>query len=168
MTVIVNAGIKYNEYSMDHIKELVCIGQEMKKKYADYDEMQASEFDNYHFTEWYFIDMGWEFQNYCPGEIKTFYRIGEPRINQELGCYRCSFNYADDRPEMGVSVIDSEWLNGLSCRYFDIRRGVYSIPGFKIPYRGGDGETLIRPMGWAKKTRIRTWEGIQKRLKKCS
>ena len=103
--------------------------------------------------------------------IGEFYRIGEPRENG-YGKYKPSWNYAEDRPEDGVSVVTSAWLNSMKSVFFNTtdenieKRGVYKIRGFALPSSGGDGETLICPLDWAEKTRIRTRDGLERAVKR--
>lgn len=101
---------------------------------------------------------------------RVFYRIGEPTVNQG-GYYLPSWNSAEDKREIGVSVITLEWLHSLKSVLFGAHdedtlrtRGVYRITGVLIGY-GGDGEPLIIPTQWAKKTRIRTYAGLEKAVK---
>lgn len=101
----------------------------------------------------------------------TFLRIGEPQINQGV-YYMPSWNSAEDRREIGVSVITLEWLHSLKSVLFGAHddetlrsRGVYRITGVVIGY-GGDGEPLIVPTKWAEKTRIRTYAGLENAVKK--
>lgn len=85
---------------------------------------------------------------------KEFYRIGEPKMN--YNCYSPSFNFAENKPEEGVSVVTTEWLQSLKSIFFGTddatlkRRGVYKIKGFVIGF-GGDDEPLIYPTDFAEK-----------------
>lgn len=105
----------YNEFSFEKIKELVKQGQDAATKYSTMmDLLYSKEFG---FAEWEYIAMGFENPDWEIGEIKTFYRIGEPLIN-DGGAYRNSYNYAADRPEDGVSVVTTEWLHSLKSVFF--------------------------------------------------
>lgn len=79
-----------------------------------------------------------------------------------------SYNFAEDRPEDGVSVVTAAWLNSFKSVFFNTtdenisKRGVYKIKGFSLPGTGGDNETMICPMDWAVKTDIKTREDLEK------
>lgn len=154
----------YNEFSFEKIKELVKQGQDAATKYSTMMDLLYSQ--EFGFAEWEYIAMGFENPDLEIGEIKTFYRIGEPLIN-DGGAYRNSYNYAADRPEDGVSVVTTEWLHSLKSVFFGTSdeklkaRGVYKIRGFELPGCGGDGEKLIKPVDWAEKTDIVTREGLE-------
>ena len=102
-------------------------------------------------------------------KIETFYRIGNCRQDETYNYYYNSWNFADDRREIGVSVITKEWLNSLKSVFFGTStekikaRGIYKIEGIVIG-RGGDGEPLIIPTSWAEKTKIRILKGLKKIL----
>lgn len=100
-------------------------------------------------------------------EEKTYYRIGEPVIDTYGNYYKPSYNFADDRPEIGVSVVTISWLNSLKSVFFGAHdpeklkvRGIYEIKGVCIGFGG-----LIYPTGWAKKTKLRSVSGLIKALK---
>lgn len=157
-------------FSKEEISKYINRGKKYREKYGDYISFAYSDdYDQYGIVEHNLIHIGWNNPDFEP-EIKTFYRIGRPR-EDGYGFYYPSYNFADDRPEEGVSVVTEEWLNSLKSVFFgtsdeDIRKkGVYSIVGFAIPNVGGDGETLIFPTEYAKNTRIRTRNGLLKAIK---
>lgn len=156
--------MNYNEFSFEKIKKLVKEGQDASTKYDTLGELLHSR--DFGFSEWEYISMGFENPNWEIGEIKTFYRIGEPLID-DGGTYHNSYNHAADRPENGVSVVTAEWLHSLKSVFFGTTdeilkaRGVYKIRGFELPGRGGDDEKLIKPIDWAEKTDIVTREGLE-------
>lgn len=157
-------------FSKEEISKYINRGKKYREKYGDYISFAYSDdYDQYGIVEHNLIHIGWNNPDFEP-EIKTFYRIGRPR-EDGYGFYYPSYNFADDRPEEGVSVVTEEWLNSLKSVFFgtsdeDIRKkGVYSIVGFAIPNVGGDGETLIFPTEYAKNTRIRTRSGLLKAIK---
>lgn len=159
---------KYESLTLEEMKKIAEIGNRL----GEYTYENADEYDRE--LSCIGLNLNWvmfnaaAFLNVNPEEItiKTWYRIGEPRIN-EYGCtYYSSYNFADDRPECGVSVIDEQWFNTISSRFFDIDgRGVYKIEGVRIG-TGSDGEPLIYPTNWAEKTRIRSKTGILKAITK--
>ena len=157
----------YNEFSFEKIKKLVKEGQGAATKYSTLGELVHSK--DFGFREWEYIAMGFENPDWKIGEIKTFYRIGEPLID-EGGAYVNSYNYAADRPEDGVSVVTTEWLHSLKSVFFGTTdeilkaRGVFKIRGFELPGCGGDDEKLIKPIDWAEKTDIVTREGLEEAL----
>lgn len=154
----------YNEFRFEKIKELVKEGQDAATKYDTLDELIHSQ--DFGFAEFEYIAMGFENPDWEIGEIKTFYRIGEPMID-EGGAYVNSYNHAADRPEDGVSVVTTEWLHSLKSVFFGTTdeklkaKGVYKIRGFELPGCGGDDEKLIKPIDWAEKTDIVTREGLE-------
>ncbi len=162
--------MEYNQYSYGKIKNLIATGQEAARKGLREEELVRNS--SFSLPEFEFVMIGLENPDFVPGEIQYFYRIGEPRMDVTGSCYVNSYNYADDRPENGVSVVTTEWLNNLKSVFFgtsddDIKnRGVYKIKGFVVPGCGGDDEILICPMDWAEKTRIRTRAGLARAVKK--
>lgn len=159
---------KYNQYSIEYIKKLIEKG---KKHISEYDSLdELIHFTDYTLPELEFVQIGFCFPDFTP-EAKYFLRIGEPTID-ESNCYRASYNYADDKREAGVSVVSTTWLHSLKSVFFNTtdeniaQRGVYKIYGFQLPQKGGDDEPLICPLDWAKKTKIRTREGLEKAVKK--
>ena len=160
--------MKYNQFSFEKIKKLIAEGQEAAKKYNTEEEMAYAT--NYSLAEYEFVSMGFNNPDFVVGEIKEFYRIGEP-IQDGYGCYKSSWNFAEDRPEAGVSVVTTAWLHSMKSVFFNttdekIRlRGIYKIKGFVVPGVGGDDEILICPMDWAEKTRICTRSGLEKAVK---
>lgn len=158
----------YNGYSYKTIKKLISKGQEFSKKYSTLNELLYSE--NVSFDEWELIALGYENPNYIP-QIGTFYRIGEPILDIHKGCYRPSYNFAEDRSEEGVSVVTTKWLNSLKSIFWGAddekikKLGVYKITGVILPYVGGDDEITIFPLDYAKKTYIKTRNGLERAVK---
>lgn len=132
--------MKYNEYSYETIKKLIAEGQEFKKKGWTEEEIVWN--NDYCLSESRFVMIGYNNPDFILGEIKEFYRIGEPAIDS-YGCYLSSFNRPEDRREDGVSIVTSSWLSSWSGLFFGTddetiaRRGVYKIKGFLLPSRGG-------------------------------
>ena len=160
--------MEYNQYSFETIKKLINIGKKYASKYNDIDELM---YDNdYEINQLEFIAIGFENPDFEP-EIKEFYRIGEP-ITNEYGCYKSSYNFAEERYENGVSVVTTAWLCSMKSVFFNTtdekiaKSGVYKLTGFALPCAGGDDELLIVPLDWAEKTRIRTRAGLGKAVKK--
>lgn len=158
---------EYNEYSFSRIKKIIEKGKIARKEGKN--EIQILNMAG-SCGEFEFLKMGYDNPDFNP-TIGEFYRIGEPR-EDGYGKYRPSWNYADDRPEAGVSVVTLSWLNSLKSVFFNTtdenieKRGVYKICGFALPSEGGDEETLICPLDWAEKTRIRTRDGLERAVKK--
>lgn len=160
--------MKYNQYSFETIKKLINIGKKYANKYNDINELiYNTDYDN---SQLEFIAIGFENPDFEP-EIKEFYRIGEP-ITNEYGCYKPSYNFAEERYENGVSVVTTAWLCSMKSVFFNTtdekiaKVGVYKLTGFALPSVGGDDELLIMPLDWAEKTRIRTRAGLEKVVKK--
>lgn len=161
---------KYNQYSISKIKNLIAQGAEAANDYASIDDLLYSH--DYTLSEFELVEIGFQNPNFVPGEVKEYYRIGEPIIDKFTGTYKPSYNFADDKPEIGVSVVTIEWLNSFKSIFFgtsdeDIEaKGVYKIKGIELPSTGGDDETLILPIDWAVKTKIRTRAGLKAAVKK--
>ena len=105
-------------------------------------------------------------------EERVFFRIGEPTLKRGAFQYAPSTNFAEQKSETGVSVVTPAWLNSLKSVFFGAHddsklaaRGVYAIKGVVIGY-GGDGEPLIYPTAWAKKTRIKTYDDLERAVAK--
>lgn len=162
-------NVEYNEYSYETIKRLISEGQKAAKEYDSINDFLYAT--DYTFSEWEYVGLGSEYPDWEIGEIKTYYRIGEPAIDRD-GRYANSYNHADDRPEAGVSVATIGWLHSFKSVFFSSddeaikRRGVYKIVGFELPNLGGDDEILIRPMDWAERTDINTREELEHAVQK--
>lgn len=154
---------EYNCYSVETLREYY----EMGKNYSNEYELYSLGINSVDLFRMARLGMNNEVIDFAE---KTFYRIGEPRKNAYENAYENSFNFADEKPEIGVSVITENWLNSLKAVFFGIsneklqNKGVYKIKGIIIGY-GGDDEPLIYPTDWAKKTKIRSVTGILKAIK---
>lgn len=164
---------KYNGYSGKTVKRLFELGKEYEQK-----GMTTSEVINC------LAELGFESDEACEIafagmkygdriaiEEKNWYRIGEPAIDWYGDCYKNSYNYADERPEEGISVVTSKWLHSLKSVFFGAHddatlksRGVYRIKGVQIGF-GGDDEPVIYATDWAERTKIRTFAGLEKAVK---
>ena len=162
--------MKYNQYSYKTIKRLFEEGQKLAEIYHTEEDMVHAT--NYNISEYMFVAMGFCNPDFVLGGVQEFYRIGEP-VHDGYGCYKPSWNFAEDRPEGGVSVVTTAWLHSFKSIFFNttdenIRsRGVYKIKGFVVPGSGGDDEILVCPLDWAERTKIRTREGLARAVKKC-
>lgn len=99
-------------------------------------------------------------------EIKTYYRIGEPQIDDCGNFYKPSYNFADQKYEYGISVVTKSWLNSLKSVFWNAElrcktHGIYSFRGVQIGV-GGDDEPVVMPIEWAKKERIHSISGLKK------
>lgn len=159
--------MKYNQYSFDKIKGLISAGA----RAAENGTTERELCERYSLPEFEFVQIGFHHPDFVPGEIREYYRIGEPRKDEMTGCYKPSWNSAEDRPEDGVSVVTTAWLNSFKSVFFNTTdekiksRGVWKIKGFALPSCGGDDETIICPLDWAEKTRIRTRAGLERAVK---
>lgn len=104
-------------------------------------------------------------------EERVFLRIGKPSLDGSGQQYANSFNFAEQMPEAGVSVVTTGWLDNLKSVFFGAHddakiaaRGVYAIKGVVIS-SGGDDEPLIYPTAWAVKTKIKTHNALRKAVK---
>lgn len=164
--------MKYNEYSFSTIKKLISQGQEAAKKGVTKEEFTYTT--DYSLAEYEKIMIGFDYPDYDFNnvEIKEYYRIGEPILNAG-GSYKPSYNFAEQRPEDGVSVVTLGWLHSFKSIFFNTtnenikKRGVWKIKGFALPSKGGDDELLIIPLDFAEKTKIRTRDGLEKAVKKA-
>lgn len=164
----------YNGYGIKTISKLFELGKEFKQK-----DMNTSEV----------VDALWELgyqdveslnivsagMNYGDRigtiEERTYYRIGEPIVDSYGSFYKNSYNYAEDRPEIGISVVTENWMNSLKSVFFGAHdneklkaKGIYKIKGVQIGF-GGDDEPIIYATDWAEKTKITTVNGLMKAIK---
>lgn len=170
--------MKYEKLTAKEIARYMAIGSTIASEGKNFDTTIEEMIYNDEFEMWEidsnaieFVKMGYEGRT-LPEE-KTYYRIGEPRINHYNGTYYNSHNFADDKQESGISVVTTEWLQSLKSVFFGAHnddtlkaRGIYKIRGIQIGI-GGDGEPLIYAVDWAEKTRIRTYAGLEKAVKAC-
>ena len=168
----------YTHGSKEQIKELIRMGQQAE----DNAELRYLAEDRYGRDAYPLLRMGYENPDMNVDEYvdnlkeKEYYRVGEPRVRVGYNgdhdyYYDLSNNFADDRPEYGVSAISGDWLNSLKSTFYGTddaklkARGIYKVKGIELPYTGGDGEPMIFPTDWAEKTRIRTRAGLEKAVK---
>lgn len=164
---------KYNGYSGKVIKQLFEIGRDCEQKGMTTSEVvdRLAEL-GFGSDEAYDIAIaGMKYGDRITIEEKIWYRVGEPAFDWHGDCYKSSYNYADERPEDGISVVTIEWLHSLKSVFFGAHdddklknRGVYRIKGIQIGF-GGDDEPVIYATDWAEKTRIRTFTGLEKAVK---
>lgn len=84
---------------------------------------------------------------------KTWERIGCPRYDETADEYRPSYNFRDNRNELGLSVIDDEWTTRINYAWWQdsiAQRGMWVIKGVQCGW-GSDGEPVIIPTGSATK-----------------
>lgn len=161
---------KYNSWNLENIKRIYEFAKELHglSVYEQYDRLpEKYAMDSDAATLMSAFTDAIDHNLDLTLEVKDFYRIGEPRMNYD-GTYRPSWNYADNKPELGISVVTSEWLDSFKAIFFGAHddeklatRGIYKIKGVQIT-TGGDDEPLIYAMDWAEKTKIRTLEGLRK------
>lgn len=78
-------------------------------------------------------------------EEKTWKRIGEPTYDTFYEDWSCSRNFAEQKNESGVSVMDDNWGNTVSGMFIKTQaesRGIYEMKGIQVAW-GSDGEPLI-------------------------
>jgi hypothetical protein len=158
--------IEYNAYSIESIRKIYSIGKSCKSIEEVVDKMNGKSLDAIMIAE-----AGMKYGDSITIEEKTWYRIGEPAVNVYEACYKNSYNFADDCPEDGVSVVTESWLDSVKAVFFGAHdndklasRGIYEIKGVMIGF-GGDDEPLIYPTDWAKKTKVKTLNGLKKLIK---
>jgi hypothetical protein len=70
-----------------------------------------------------------------------------PEADEFTGC-RCSYNYRDQEPEAGVSLMEvddgPETQDKISAMFIDTgNRPPVRVQGYLLPWRGSDGEPLV-------------------------
>jgi hypothetical protein len=158
--------MEYNGYSIESIKKIYEIGKSCKSIEEIVNKMGNKGLDAIAIAE-----AGMKYGDSMTIEEKSWYRIGEPAVDIYGACYKNSYNFANDCPEDGVSVVTESWLNSLKSVFFGAHdnkelasKGIYEIKGVMIGF-GGDDEPLIYPTDWAKKTRVKTFNGLKKLVK---
>lgn len=157
----------YNEYSHQKIKNLIERGQ--KKPMGNESNDGSISLENISVHEGHFMELGVSFPDFKIGEIREYYRLGVTAV--EDGRYMPSYDFLSGKPEYGVAVLTSAWMDGLSKSFYGITdsmlvsRGVYKIKGWTLPVRGKCGELLVVPMDWAVKTDIRTVEELEQAVR---
>ena len=172
---------EYNGFSIKSLLKIAKVAQELKESgkeiivnyyHDDFSEALKDYFPSGYILEVIASDLCHKMYNHniTQDDIKekTFYRIGEPRFNEYNGEYYPSYNYADDIREIGVSIVTPEWLDSIKSVFFGAHnndtiraRGVYEIKGVELS-KGGDGEPLIYPTGYAYKTNIKSYARLRK------
>lgn len=152
ITKLFNLAKEFTEKNMNN-HEVVCTLMEMG--YTDTDAMNI-------------VDAAMKYGDKITVEEKTWYRIGEPIKNAYGNAYKSSYNYAEDHPECGISVVTANWMHSLKSVFFGAHdddkikaKGVYKIKGVQIGF-GGDDEPLIYATDWAEKTDITTVDELEK------
>ena len=152
-------------WNIDEIKNLLMKGQNIKNNNELYDVMSK-----YSLIEFEIISIGYDLKNEDINfNIHTYYRIGEPKVNEMGTAYLPSYNFATEKREKGVSCISLNWLNSLKSVFFNItderieKDGIWEIKGIKIA-TGGDDEPLIIPVDWAKKTNFKSIDKVRETL----
>ena len=168
----VNIMAKYDAYGIKSITKLYKIGKECAEQNLNaYEVIEKLEELGYNVLEAIkIVNAGMKYGDRLTLEEKTWYRIGEPIVELYGDYYKPSYNYADDRPEEGISVITKKWMNSLKSVFFGAHddekiaaKGVYKIKGVQIGF-GGDDEPLIYATDWAEKTSIKTFDEIMEVL----
>ena len=164
----------YNAYGLKTIKKYAEIGKQFAQEGLTWEKIMDRLPESKIFDQdiLKFVDIGYRYGDKIEIVEREFYRIGEPRFCHEGNYYYPSYNYAEDRPENGISVVTTAWLHNLKSVFFGAHddeklrsRGIYKIKGVVIGF-GGDNEPLIYATDWAKKTRIRTYNGLEKAVAK--
>mgnify|MGYP004668670961 CR=1 FL=1 len=165
---------KYNAYGLKTIKKYVEMGKQAALNGTPLDVIANQLFESgvYSSEPMKFVEAGYRYGDKIEIVEREFYRIGEPAIGCYGNCYHASYNYAEDAPEEGISVVTNDWLHSMKSVFFGAHddeklrsRGVYKIKGVVVGF-GGDDEPLIYATDWAKKTRIRTYNGLEKAVAK--
>ncbi|WP_276773827.1 hypothetical protein [Ruminococcus champanellensis] len=165
---------KYNAYGLKTIKKYAEMGKQFAQEGLTWeriiDRLPESKMFDQDILK--FVDIGYRYGDKIEIVEKEFYRIGEPTIDCYGNCYHASYNYAEDKPEDGISVVTTAWLHSMKSVFFGAHddeklqsRGVYKIKGVVVGF-GGDDEPLIYATDWAEKTRIRTYNGLEKAVAK--
>ena len=164
---------KYDCYGINSITKLYNFGKECAENGMSVYEMIDKLYEmGYKDTEAVKIaGAGATYGDDITIEEKTYYRIGEPIREMYGDYYKPSYNFADDRPEDGISVVTENWLHSLKSVFFGAHddekiaaKGVYKITGVQIAI-GGDNEPLIYATDWAELTEIKTFEELEAAVK---
>lgn len=119
-------------------KKYYDMGSQASKKYSDmFDAMYEMRVDFWAAQKAF--DMGF---HGIAWEVKEYQRLG----NIPEGP---SFNYMDQSPEHGVSVITDEWKQTIHGMFFMEKYGNRKIVTFRgvfVGHFGGDGEPLVLPV----------------------
>lgn len=84
-------------------------------------------------------------------EEKTWRRLGNIRYDELAGCYCSSWNHAEGKRELGVSVMDEEWEASFHGKWMAAEdRDVYEFSGIQVGW-GSDGEPVVIPTSVPKK-----------------
>lgn len=67
--------------------------------------------------EVHFMELGVSFPDFEIGEIREYYRLGVTAV--EDGRYRPSYDFLSGKPEYGVAVLTSAWMDGLSKSFWE-------------------------------------------------
>lgn len=164
----------YNAYGIKTITKLFELGKEFKEKNMNTSEVVDALWElGYQDVESLnIVSAGMNYGDRIDTiEERTYYRIGEPIVDSYGSFYKNSYNYAEDRPEIGISVVTENWMNSLKSVFFGAHdneklkaKGIYKIKGVQIGF-GGDDEPLIYATDWAEKTQIHTVNGLMKAIK---
>lgn len=115
-------------------------GKKLAKVYGDmYDAIYEERIPDY----WPILkafQMGFDGQ---PWEVKEYERLGDGPSGGP------SYNYREQMPEKGVSVITDEWLKSIAGIFFTAKYGdrkMVKFNGVFTGFYGGDGEPLVLPV----------------------
>ena len=163
---------KYNSYGPKGLQKIRETAQELLAKGKTLEDYVRSADDPFSLSTEKITLLGAFMEN--PNlsiEERVFLRIGKPGIDGSGQQYAPSFNFAEQTPEAGVSVVTTKWLDNLKSVFFGAHddskiaaRGVYAVRGFVIN-SGGDDEPLIYPTAWAVKTKIKSHDALRKAVK---
>lgn len=164
----------YNSYGIKTITKLFELGKEFKQQDMNTSEVVDAlwELGYQDIKSLNIVSAGMDYGDRIDIiEERTYYRIGEPIVDSYGSFYKNSYNYAEDRPEIGISVVTENWMNSLKSVFFGAHdneklkaKGIYKIKGVQIGF-GGDDEPLIYATDWAEKTQITTVKGLMKAIK---
>lgn len=120
-------------------KEYYEAGKQASRVYRDmFDAMWEERIPDYWPAQKAF-QMGF---NGVTWEVKEYERLGDVPDGP-------SYNYMDQRPEKGVSVVTDEWQKTIHGMFFMSKYGsrkVVRFNGVFTGYYGGDGEPLVLPV----------------------
>jgi hypothetical protein len=155
-----NVGVKV--LNSDYVAFLVEAGKQYYRENGDgfrgeldYDWDKIQNSFSYNFSTWELasfwsgidIERGRWSDNFDLKEQKWERRGAPPKdnTNEVQSEYRKSYNYADDKPEVGISVADAEWQKSMRSVWF-VGRDMYQVTGIQLGW-GSDGEAVICPTG---------------------
>ena len=117
-----------------------------KKHYNMAYDLGRADAKNGHRTSWYTQALYNAYELGMDGIIIDWDDIVECRRAGGIG-NGVSWNHLDGRSERGLSVLNVVGEKEVSSAIWFSDRGITTVTGIRLPFKGSDGETLILPFG---------------------